>query len=109
MLNAATAEYFCSSTNSYGFKILLHSPNDSPKIAHYGTSIPNGFESYIAVKPIVVETTNAGQLQYKIYDDSETSNFFTLFQFAIYRFKFDNVFLKVKINCLSTSKISFFE
>lgn len=29
-------DYFCSSTRSVGFKVLLHSPNDLPKVAHFG-------------------------------------------------------------------------
>lgn len=37
VLDAGISEYYCSSTNSYGFKILLHSPNETPRITHYGT------------------------------------------------------------------------
>lgn len=32
ILNVDYWEYFCSSTNSYGFKLLLHSPIESPNI-----------------------------------------------------------------------------
>lgn len=46
LLDGGINEYYCSSTNSYGFKILLHSPNEPPSfISHYGTSLPNGYES----------------------------------------------------------------
>lgn len=44
-------DYYCSSTCSKGFKILLHSPNDLPRVAHYGIAIPTEFESRIVIKP----------------------------------------------------------
>lgn len=59
MLKEDTNDYFCSSTNSFGFKILLHSPNDLPKVSHYGVSIPTGYESRIAVSPTLAKATQA--------------------------------------------------
>lgn len=52
-------DYFCSSTESYGYKVLLHSPNDVPKVADYGFALPTGFESRIAITPTLDETTDA--------------------------------------------------
>lgn len=52
ILNADIDDYFCSSTHSFGFKVLLHSPNDLPRVAHYGIAIPTEFESRIAGKNI---------------------------------------------------------
>lgn len=58
-LDVSENEYYCSSTNSYGFKVLLHSPNEMPKIAHYGTAVANGFESRVIVVPTLSEASNA--------------------------------------------------
>lgn len=57
VLDVAESEYYCSSTNSYGFKVLLHSPNELPKIAHYGTAIANGYETRIVIVPTVSEAS----------------------------------------------------
>lgn len=43
MLKLNTHDFFCSSTESSGFKILLHSPNDSPRVGKYGQAIPGNF------------------------------------------------------------------
>lgn len=51
VLDAGISEYYCSSTNSYGFKFLLHSPNEAPMISTYGTSISNGYESRVVIAP----------------------------------------------------------
>lgn len=59
ILNADINDYYCSSTRSYGFKVLLHSPNDLPRVAHYGAAIPNGYESRIVIIPTVTEASNA--------------------------------------------------
>lgn len=57
LLKADANEYFCSSTNSVGFKILLHNPNDPPKIANFGSSIPIGYESNIIVTPKIAHAS----------------------------------------------------
>lgn len=59
ILNVDMSDYYCSSTKSYGFKILLHSPNDLPTIAHYGVAVPNGYESRIVIQPTIMEASNA--------------------------------------------------
>lgn len=59
VLDAGISEYYCSSTNSYGFKILLHSPNEAPRITNYGTSISNGYESRVVITPTLSESSNA--------------------------------------------------
>lgn len=53
ILNASLNEYFCSSTNSEGFKMLLHNPIETPKIADYGLSISAGYETRITVTPTI--------------------------------------------------------
>lgn len=57
MLDVAEKEYYCSSTNSYGFKVLLHSPNEMPKIAYYGTAVANGYETRIVIVPTLSEAS----------------------------------------------------
>lgn len=57
MLDVSETEYYCSSTNSYGFKILLHSPNELPKISNYGTAIANGYETRVVIQPTLSEAS----------------------------------------------------
>lgn len=52
-LNVGLDEYYCSSTASVGFKILLHNPRDTPKIREYGFSIEPGYELRIPITPII--------------------------------------------------------
>lgn len=55
MLDVMAKDYYCSSTDSYGFKILVHSPNELPKISNYGTAISNGYETRVVVEPTLSE------------------------------------------------------
>lgn len=57
LLDVAEEEYYCSSTNSYGFKVLLHSPNETPKIAYYGSAVANGYETRIVIVPTLSEAS----------------------------------------------------
>lgn len=59
MVDAGISEYYCSSTSSYGFKILLHSPNEAPMISHYGTSVSNGYETRVVITPAISEASDA--------------------------------------------------
>lgn len=59
ILNANADDYHCSSTNSVGFKILLHNPNDAPKVASFGSSIPIGYESSITITPKISYASSA--------------------------------------------------
>lgn len=51
VLNAAAHDYYCSSTDSVGFKILLHNPTETPRIADYGVFIAPGFETRMVITP----------------------------------------------------------
>lgn len=51
LLDVGISEYYCSSTKSYGIKYLLHSPNEAPRIVHFGTQISNGYETRVSVTP----------------------------------------------------------
>lgn len=59
VLNAEINEYYCSSTSSYGFKVLIHSPNELPKIAQYGISVANEFETNMVIMPTLSEASNS--------------------------------------------------
>lgn len=51
VLNAAIEDYYCSSTNSAGFKIYLHSPTETPKVADFGLFVGTGHETSIIITP----------------------------------------------------------
>lgn len=57
LLNVAEDEYFCSSTNSFGFKVMLHSPNELPKISYQAVALPNGYETRLIVIPTLSESS----------------------------------------------------
>lgn len=59
VLNAAINEYYCSSTNGYGFKVLVHSPHELPETNEYGLGIPNGYESRLVATPIISRASDA--------------------------------------------------
>lgn len=51
VLNANVSDYFCSSTESAGFKILLHNPTETPRISDYGLLVSTGRETRVVVTP----------------------------------------------------------
>ncbi|KAF5296272.1 hypothetical protein FQR65_LT10267 [Abscondita terminalis] len=59
VLDAQLKSYYCSSTAGVGFKVLLHNPLETPKMAEYASLIAPGLESRMVVQP-------------KIYDASQT-------------------------------------
>ena len=54
MLNAKEDEYFCSATESVGFKTLLHMPMTMPELLEYGFALSPGSENFISVTPEVI-------------------------------------------------------
>lgn len=56
-LDVEADKYYCSSTNSVGFKISLHSPNESPNVHETGVLIAPGKETKVRVRPDKTETT----------------------------------------------------
>lgn len=58
VLNASVADYYCSSTNSAGFKMLLHSPIETPNIADYGIALMPGLETRIIINPRFSEASD---------------------------------------------------
>lgn len=51
--NVRANDYYCSTTNSAGFKVLLHPPTETPQIADYGIAIAPGQESRVIIKPLL--------------------------------------------------------
>ena len=54
MLNAKEEEYYCSATESVGFKTLLHMPMTMPELLEYGFAVSPGSENFIAVTPEMI-------------------------------------------------------
>ncbi|KAL0818256.1 hypothetical protein ABMA28_008749 [Loxostege sticticalis] len=55
VLNANIAEYYCASTKSAGFKILLHNPTESPKIQNLGEIYGPGIEARVTIQPRILD------------------------------------------------------
>ncbi|KAJ6633806.1 Pickpocket protein 28, partial [Pseudolycoriella hygida] len=51
ILEAGLDDYYCSSGNSAGFKVLLHNPTETPKISDYGFSVALGQETRVVITP----------------------------------------------------------
>jgi acid-sensing ion channel, other len=57
ILDANVNEYYCSSTDSSGFKILLHNPNETPKLANMAFFVSTGEETRVEVRPRISDAT----------------------------------------------------
>ncbi|XP_050353697.1 pickpocket protein 28-like [Nymphalis io] len=55
VLDANVAEYYCASTKSTGFKILLHNPTETPNIAKLGEVYGPGIEARVAIQPRILD------------------------------------------------------
>lgn len=58
VLNAAAHDYYCSSTDSVGFKILMHNPTETPRIADYGLFVAPGFETRMVITPRIATASH---------------------------------------------------
>ena len=58
IINADVSNYYCSSTSSSGFKVLLHSPIETPKIANYGFFVGTGMETKVVISPKISEASD---------------------------------------------------
>ena len=52
-------EYYCSGTESVGFKTLLHMPMAMPELLEYGYGVYPGMETYVSVVPEMVVVDEA--------------------------------------------------
>ncbi|KAM3963999.1 pickpocket protein 28 [Aphomia sociella] len=55
ILDANIEEYYCSSTRSTGFKILLHNPTETPKMANVGEIFGSGIEARVSIQPRIYD------------------------------------------------------
>lgn len=83
ILNTTVDEYYCSSTNGFGFKVMLHSPNELPVIDYYGLGIANGYESSIIATPVLSTASSAiRKMSVKIRECLfENENFLSLYRY----------------------------
>ncbi|XP_039287322.1 pickpocket protein 28-like [Nilaparvata lugens] len=58
VLDAEQNEYYCSSEASFGFKILLHNPVESPKMSSFGSAISPGKETRFVINPHIMTSTS---------------------------------------------------
>ena len=54
MLNVKEDEYYCSGTESVGFKTLLHMPMTMPELLEYGFGVHPGKETFVSVRPEMI-------------------------------------------------------
>ncbi|XP_053617368.1 pickpocket protein 28-like isoform X2 [Plodia interpunctella] len=59
VLDANIEEYYCSSTKSTGFKILLHNPTETPKMANLGEIYGSGIEARVTIQPRILDAYDA--------------------------------------------------
>ena len=57
ILDVQEEEYFCSGTESVGFKTLFHTPTSSPEMVDYGFALTPGTESFISISPEYIDTS----------------------------------------------------
>ena len=109
MLNVKEDEYYCSGTESVGFKTLLHMPMAMPELLEYGYGVYPGMETWVSVVPemVVVDTAihkfDYHQRQCYLNDDRD------LYFFRNYTFL--NCFMECASNytfevCYATSLIT---
>ncbi|KAH8387987.1 hypothetical protein KR093_010782, partial [Drosophila rubida] len=58
-LDVQAGTYYCSSGNSIGLKIALHSPNESPNVRETGVLLAPGLETKLRIEPAKLMTEEA--------------------------------------------------
>ncbi|XP_074032749.1 pickpocket protein 28 [Leptinotarsa decemlineata] len=58
VMDAQIDEYYCSSTSSVGFKIILSNPIETPKMAAFGSLLATGLEVRYSITPSVREASD---------------------------------------------------
>ncbi|KAJ8913266.1 hypothetical protein NQ315_012884, partial [Exocentrus adspersus] len=59
VLDAQVNDYYCSSTDSIGFKVILSNPIETPKVADFGSLLSPGIEARFSITPSVREATSS--------------------------------------------------
>lgn len=93
ILNANVSDYFCSSTEGAGFKILLHNPTETPRISDYGMLISTGRETRIVITPKI---TTASYLVQKVPISNRRCYFPNEMKLDFYRYFHFTFFLLFK-------------
>lgn len=57
VLDAELFDYYCSSTASVGFKVLMHSPIETPRLSEFAYFITPGDEARVEITPKISTTT----------------------------------------------------
>lgn len=57
ILDADVENYYCSSTSSSGFKVLVHSPIEIPRIANFGFFVATGRETKVVITPKITQAS----------------------------------------------------
>ncbi|XP_022208993.2 pickpocket protein 28 [Drosophila obscura] len=57
-LDVQADAYYCSSSSSIGFKVALHSPNESPNVRETGVLLAPGMETKLRIDPAKIRTEN---------------------------------------------------
>lgn len=63
-LDVQADEYYCSSTNSIGFKMAMHSPTETPNVREVGLLVAAGYETKARVR---IEKLEADQKLHKVH------------------------------------------
>ena len=59
LLDVQEDEYFCTGTESVGFKALLHTPIQVPELVEFGFALKPGTESFFSVVPEMIHADEA--------------------------------------------------
>ncbi|XP_033190867.1 pickpocket protein 28 [Bombus vancouverensis nearcticus] len=59
VLDVDVDEYYCSSTASVGFKMLLHNPVETPKIAEFAFTVTPGEETRVIIAPRILSASKS--------------------------------------------------
>ncbi|XP_061941386.1 pickpocket protein 28-like [Apis cerana] len=59
VLDVDIDEYYCSSTTSVGFKMLLHNPVETPKIAEFAFTVTPGEETRVIITPRIMTASKS--------------------------------------------------
>lgn len=58
-VSTTVEEYYCALSTSYGFKVMVHSPDEIPSVVTQGMAISSGFETDMVITPLITESENS--------------------------------------------------
>ena len=100
LLDVEEDEYFCSSAESFGFKILPYMPISMPMMKGFGLALHPGTETFLGVRPTIIHTeddlaTIAVDKRQCFFDHEKDLRFFN-----------QHSFLTCYIECMTNQTIS---